>query len=145
MSSDSGSNKMKKKIDPRLTRAVKAGEKVRRAAQAKKDKSRSYETDKERRRIASFSKRSDEWVENSLFKLIAEAEAEGSNRVRLYCNDPPYVPEEALVKAVKKIDGLTVENKWIEDWNDPDCGLIQAAHYEYYVKWKSDPYENYPY
>src|SRR5271157_1854029 len=127
--------KNEKKIDPRINKAVKSGQKVRRAVQSQADKTRADKAEKEKRRTASFSKQADEWVDKRLFKLIAKAEADGSNRVALHCSEPPYIPEEALIKAVEKIDGLSVESVWLEDWNDPDCGLVQAAHYDYYVKW----------
>lgn len=134
--------KAEKKVDPRLAKAIKAGEKARRDAQAKENKKRVDEAEKERKRIASFSEQADEWVGKKLFKLIAAAEAEGRNRVQIVSSD---IPEEALIKAIQKIDGLTVENVWVEDVNDPDVGLLFAAHYDYYVKWKPDPYEGYKY
>jgi hypothetical protein len=136
--------KSEKKADPRITKAIKDGQRVKNAANAAAAKKRADEAEKEKRRIASYSKQADEWVEKKLFKLIAKAERENSTRVELHSSDP-YIPTEALIKAVKKIEGLTVESVWVQDWNDPDCGLIEAAHYDYYVKWKSDPYEGYPY
>lgn len=136
--------KNEKKADPRIAKAIKDGERVKNAANAAAAKKRADEAAKEKRRIAFYSKQADAWVEDKLFKLIAKAERENSNRVELHSSDP-YIPTEALIKAVNKIEGLTVENVWVEDWNDPDCGLIQAAHYDYYVKWKPDPYSGYKY
>lgn len=132
------------KVDPRLTKAVKAGQKVRNAKLSAASKKRQDEAEKERKRIASFSKQAKEWVDTKLFKLIAKAEAEGSNRVPFYGNSDG-IPEEALITAIKKVEGLSIESVWVQEYKGSDGYPDEPAHYDYYVKWKPDPYEGYKY
>lgn len=128
------------KVDPRLAKAVQAGQKAKNAAQNAAAKKREAEAKKEKKRIASFSKKAKEWVDNELFKLIAKAEAEGSDRVPFYGSG---IPDEALLKAIKKVEGLRIESVWVQEYRGSDGYPDELAHYNYYVKWKSDPYAGY--
>ena len=136
--------KKESKVDPRILKAVKSGQKTKSAAQSRAAKKRADEAEKERKHIASFSKKADEWVENELFKLIAKAEAAGTNRVPLY-GTQTGIPEGALIKAVQKIEGLTIESVWVQEDHGSDGYPDEPAHYNNYVKWKPDPYAGYYY
>jgi predicted secreted protein len=136
--------KEKKKVDPKLVKAIKSGQKIKTTTAKVAAKIQLAQNEKKKRYIASFSKKASEWVEGKLFKLITKAEAEGSDAIFLNA-EKLQIPVEALIKAIEKIDGLRIDSRWAESFSDPDGGYYEPGHYDYYVKWKSDPYAGYQY
>lgn len=132
---------MKKEVDPRINKAIKAAEKRHAASQRAAAKKREDEATKHKRYIASFSKAAKAWVDKHLFKLIGEAEASRhfancpeAKRVHLYSNTP-FIPGEALARAAEKIKGVRTFSEWVQSYHDPDGGYSEDAHYEYYATW----------
>lgn len=121
-------------MDPRIKKAIKRAENEKR----KEQEARLAEVEKKAKEhekwIASFDKKADAWVAKKLFDKIGSAAAGGGDRVYLATDQKDeFIPSEALAKAAKKVDGLTVEQKWNEGYRDAEYEI--DPHWEYYVKW----------
>lgn len=114
-------------MDERLKKAISKGTKKRETEYKKELDKKRIEQEKKEKHIASFAKQADEWINNNLFDLIAKAEKEGKQSISL--PSASEIPQEAMINAIRKIQGLAVTSEWINYCDD--YGKIE----EWYVSW----------
>ncbi len=123
-----------KPIDDDLSKAIKAGNKAKSAAERKKTKEADDARKKHKEYIKSQIPEAKKWIKDVLMKKITEETAKGCSRISLGDrHGHPGISAEAIYEAAKMIDGL---KPGTVDHNEYDSdGYLRSWATAYYVEW----------
>lgn len=127
-------------MDSRLKKILDESAVSKRATAKKLAEIKEEEDKKKARQLKKDKAAAKVWIEKHIFNLIKKAEIAHHDYVSFSDHNYPELSQEGipaylLAEAAGKIEGLRIEQRWVQGFNDYE-GPSYPDHYEYQVWWK---------